>query len=131
MRYWDTSAIVPLLLEQEFSAPVRALLSDDPDMATWWGTSVECASAAARLRREEVLAVSGEERVRELLAVLGASWLEVVPSEEVRDQATRLSRVHSLRAADALQLAAARVWAGGGGGAELVTLDERLALAAR
>jgi predicted nucleic acid-binding protein len=42
-----------------------------------------------------------------------------------------LLRVHVLKAADALQLAAARVWAGDVADGELVTLDERLALAAR
>ena len=36
-------------------------------------------------------------------------WTEVPPIERVRDQASRLLRVHPLRAADALQLAAALV----------------------
>lgn len=131
MRFWDTSAVVPLLLEQEATATVAELLSGDPEMAAWWGTPVECASAAARLRREERLTVVEEERVLELLGELQAAWLEVLPSEEVRTQATRLLRVHPLGAADALQLAAARVWAGPSGVGELVTFDEWLALAAR
>lgn len=131
MRYWETSAVVPLLLEQEATAEVEALLDDDSGMVAWWGTSVECASAAARLRREERLTVQEEQRVLEAAASLRAAWVEVLPSEEVRDRAERLLRVHSLKAADALQLAAARVWAGTPSGAELVTLDERLALAAR
>jgi uncharacterized protein len=131
VRYWDTSAIVPLLVEQEASASVKRLLSDDAEIVAWWGTVVECGSAAARLRREEILTVADEERVLELLAVLRDSWIEVLPSSELRDHATRLLRVHPLRASDALQLAAARTWAGPGMGAELVTFDERLALAAR
>lgn len=131
MRFWDTSAVVPLLLEQEATASVEALLDRDAGMAAWWGTAVECASAAARLRREERLTVGEEERVLDAVAALRAAWVEVIPSEEVRERATRLLRVHSLKAADALQLAAALVWAGTPSGAELVTLDERLALAAR
>lgn len=131
MRFWDTSAVVPLLLEQEATAAVKRLLSGDKEMAAWWGTAVECASAAACLRREERLTVAEEGRVLELLGTLRASWLEVLPSDEVRDQAMRMLRVHALKAADALQLAAARVWAGPAAGAELVTYDERLALAAR
>jgi uncharacterized protein len=131
VRFWDTSAIVPLLLEQESTGVVRGLLDGDPEMAAWWGTVTECASAAARLRREDRLTVREEERVLDLLGLLRASWLEVLPSSEVRDQALRLLRVHPLRAGDALQLAAARVWAGPAAGAELVTFDERLALAAR
>lgn len=57
--------------------------------------------------------------------------LEILPSNAVRDEAARLFRRHSLRAADALQLAAAIVWAGPARGAEFVTRDERLALVAR
>jgi hypothetical protein len=131
VRFWDTSAVVPLLLEQGATAKVEELLSEDPEIVAWWGTAVECASAAARLRREERLTVEDEERVLELVSELRASWLEVLPSEEVRDRAFRMLRLHPLRAADALQLAAAVVWAGGTDGAEFVTFDERLALAAR
>jgi len=70
--------------------------------------------------------------VLRLLGTLRTSWLEVLPSDEVRDEAMRLLRVHALKAADALQLAAAVVLAGGGRSeVALVTFDERLALAAR
>ena len=131
MRFWDTSALVPLLLEQDATAGVQALLSEDPEIVAWWGTPVECASAAARLRREDLLTVADEGRVLASLAVLRDAWLEVLPSEEVRDRASRLLRLHPLRAADALQLAAARTWAGDTDGADFVTYDERLALAAR
>ncbi|MBT8337634.1 MAG: type II toxin-antitoxin system VapC family toxin [Gemmatimonadetes bacterium] len=131
MRFWDTSALIPLLLEQPATATVSALLREDPDVVAWWGTSVECASAAARLRREERLTPVEEDRVLELLGRLQDSWIEVLPSQEVRSRASRLLRVHALRAADALQLAAARVWAGDEAGAAFVTFDERLALAAR
>jgi len=51
--------------------------------------------------------------------------------QEPSDEARRLLRIHAVRAADALQLAAASVRAGPVTGAEFVTLDERLALAAR
>lgn len=131
MRFWDTSAVVPLLLEQEATGSVTKLLSDDPGLAVWWGTVAECATAVARLRREERLTVVEEDRALSAARRLRDAWLEVLPSEEVLDQATRLLRVHPLKAADALQLGAARVWAGDGAGAELVTLDERLSRAAR
>lgn len=131
MRFWDTSGLVPLLLEQETTREVEAFLAQDPDIAAWWGTSIECRSAAARLRREERLTVGEEERVLEIMDALRASWLEILPSEEVRSTAHRLLRVHALTAADALQLAAAIVWAGSSDRAEFVTYDQRLALAAR
>jgi uncharacterized protein len=131
VKYWDTSAVVPLLVEQEASGAVRSVLERDPEMVVWWATAVECASAMARLRREDVLTLAEEERVLELLGTLRSSWVEVLPSAEVRSHAMRLLRVHALRAADALQLAGARVWAGSAAGVELVTFDERLGLAAR
>jgi len=131
VRFWHTSALVPLLLQQWATSEVEALLAEDPDMVAWWGTAVECASAAARLRREERISIREEERVRAAVSSLRAAWVEVLPSEEVRERAMRLLRVHPLKAADALQLAAALVWAGSPRSAELVTLDERLALAAR
>jgi uncharacterized protein len=127
VRFWDTSAIIPLLLEQEASAEVRPLAETDPDMVAWWGTPLECASAVARLRREGVLSLDEEDEVLGALALFREAWVEVLPGAEVQREAMRLLRIHPLKAADALQLGAARVWAG----ADLVTLDERLALAAR
>ncbi|HSJ25022.1 MAG TPA: hypothetical protein VK929_10160 [Longimicrobiales bacterium] len=50
--------------------------------------------------------------------------------EHVRTTAMRLLRTHPLRAADALQLAAALAWAPAPAGDVFVTLDERLATAA-
>lgn len=131
MRFWDTSALVPLLLEQESTRTAMSLLQGDPDIAAWWGTVVECSSAAARLRREEVISPREEERVLAALHDFREAWLEVLPSEEMVRRAQRILRVHALKAADALQLAAAGLWSGDVQGAELVTFDERLRLAAR
>jgi uncharacterized protein len=131
VRFWDTSAVVPLLVDQEATAEVRPLLEGDPKMVAWWGTPVECASAAARLRREGLFTLDEEEAVLALLGLLREAWLEVLPSRELRREAMRLLRTHSLKAADALQLAAALGWTGPSREGELVTLDERLSVAAR
>jgi hypothetical protein len=56
----------------------------------------------------------------------------VIDVESVKAQAQHLLRLHSLRAADALQLAAALEWSGGRPkGRILDSLDERLVIAAR
>jgi len=47
------------------------------------------------------------------LDYMRSRWNEVQPTEEVRERAERLLRIHKLRAADALQLAAALVWCDG------------------
>ncbi len=100
-------------------------------MAVWWTSPVECGSAFARLLREGVLEQDQEARARSILHALGAGWHEVQPTTDLRDQALRLLRVHALRAADALQLAAGLAWSGMPPEGDLVTLDERLGSAAR
>lgn len=131
MRFWDSSALVPLCVDQPESAPAKSLLDEDFHMAVWWGSLVECWSAFARLRRDGVFQVDGEEQARTVLSRLQAGWLEILPSEDLRAQAGRLLRVHSIRAADALQLAAALAWAGESRSGEIVTHDRRLREAAR
>ena len=130
MRFWDSSAVVALILEQPLSARARALLHDDPDVAIWWATPVECASAFARLRREALMDAAEEAAAGRFLDRLQRSWYQVLPGDQVRAQALRVLRLHPLRAADALQLAAALEWAGTPPSATLVTFDERLAEAA-
>lgn len=132
VKFWDASALVPLLLREPSTRHVASVLESDPEVAVWWATPVECASALARLRREERLTSKEESRTLSALDAIRASSHEVQAGEELRRTALRLLRVHPLRAADALQLAAALTWAGSPpfDGAELVTLDDRLGEAA-
>jgi predicted nucleic acid-binding protein len=130
MRFWDSSAVVPLLLEQPLSTRARALLEEDADVVAWWGTPVECASAVARLRREGHLNASEEATALRILERLRRSWYEVLPGDQVRAQALRILRLHPLRSADALQLGAALEWSGTPASGTLVTFDERLATSA-
>ena len=132
MNFWDTSAIIPLLVDEPGSGAMRSLLAADDLMVVWWGTLVECRSAVARRQREGGLAREVASQALERLACLRAAWVEVLPTGEVRDQAIRLLQRHPLRAADALQLGAAGVASGGKPeGMQFVTLDGRLAEAAR
>ena len=71
-----------------------------------------------------------EAAVFRVLERLRETWLEVLPSEEIRRAAGRLLRVHPLRAAGALQLSAALLWAGAPSGHRLVTHNGRLRHAA-
>jgi hypothetical protein len=109
MRYWDASAIVPLLLNEEATNRVLSWLREDPEIMTWWGTEVECASAIARLEREQEQDPGILTRTYQRLQEFSESWIQVQPSEMIRHSAIRLLRVHPIRAADALQLAAALV----------------------
>jgi predicted nucleic acid-binding protein len=131
MRFWDSSAVLPMLVIEPTTSIIRQLLQTDSAMAVWWGTLVECSSGISRLRREDRISIAEESAALELLDTVAASWLEILPGEPVRSSARRLLRVHSLRAADALQLAAALECRSGAGVQEFVTFDERLANAAR
>lgn len=131
MRFWDSSAIVPLLVEERASAEATRLLESDPSIVVWWATPTECASALARREREGLLTPGEARDAFERLDALSNAWQEITPVEPVRTTARRMLRVHPLRAADALQLAAAAIVAEGAPGTlELLTLDERLAAAA-
>lgn len=131
MRFWDSSAIVPLLVKESWTDVVRASWRHDPDITVWWATEVECVSALARLERDGMLDLVGVGEGLARLDALSLAWTEVEPGTRIREHANRLLRTHALRAADALQLAAAIVAAEERPASlRLVTLDERVADAA-
>lgn len=131
MRFWDSSALVPLLVNEASTASVAAAYERDPEIVAWWSTDVECASAIARLERDGLIDPTGVTDALHRLALLSAAWHEIQPTAPIRRVALRLLRVHPLRAADAVQLGSAIV-ASEHEPATLafVTLDERLAAAA-
>jgi predicted nucleic acid-binding protein len=132
LRFWDSSAVVPLLVDEVTTDAMLALVQEDPAVLVWWATEVECVSAIARLERKDDLSSDATLAALERLDALAEGWSEVQPVESARRAARRLLRVHSLRSADALQLAAAVVAAEGQPASlEIVSLDDRLIEAAR
>jgi hypothetical protein len=132
LKYWDTSALVPLLVSQSSTRKVSTLLREDPAIITWWGSRIECDSAIARLERDGGLGPADAVDAFSRLDTLAQSWQEIQPLSALRETARRLLRSHALRAADALQLAAAICAAEGRPATlELASLDERLTLAAQ
>jgi len=127
MRFWDSSAIIPLCLKEKASEAVKGLMKDDENIVVWWTTYIECLSALSRRQREGVLTSGDAAKARSVLSALAAAWSEVQPTELVRLRAERLLSIHPLRAADALQLAAALVWAQETPrGLDFVCLDQNL-----
>lgn len=132
MKFWDASAIIPLCLHQRETPSLKKLAQSDQSIVAWWASPIECLSALARLRREAALSITEEGQAHAVLRALMSSWTEVEPSESVREQAARVLRLHPLRAADSLQLAAAMVWCQGDPShREFVCLDQRLREAGR
>lgn len=109
MRFWDTSAIVPLLVREAGTSRRLSQWKSDPRMTVWWAARLECASALTRLGREGMLQEEALGAALGDLEGLSESWYEVLPTSELRARALRLLRVHPLRTADALQLAAALI----------------------
>ncbi len=132
MRFWDSSAVIPLLVPEQQTEGRKSLLLSDPQMTVWWACRLECASALNRLRREGGLDDQQLSHALSALESLAESWHEVLPTSQLRARAMRLLRVHPLRAADALQLAAALAASSENPATlALLTSDERLAEAAR
>lgn len=131
MRFWDSSAIVPLLVAESSTQALVTAFVRDPELVVWWATEVECVSALARLEREASIDAPAMGEALARLDALALAWHEVQPAARTRQVAVRLLRTHGLRAGDALQLAAAIAAAEDSPGSlPLVTLDARLATAA-
>lgn len=129
--FWDSSALVPLLVPEAASEALTRLLASDGEPVLWWTTPLECQSALQRRHREGALSreqlTAATDRLRQL--VLHADT--IAPTDDLRRRAARVLAVHPLRAADSLQLAAALVWCEEQPqGETLVSLDERLRSAA-
>lgn len=111
MRFWDSSAIVPLCLKESSSGILRRLVAADEDIVVWWATRIECQSALARRRREGDLSEDAVLKAKAVLTALANVWSEVQPGERLRERAERLLMLHPLRTDDAFQLSAALIWA--------------------
>jgi uncharacterized protein len=107
--FWDASALVPLCVPAQNPGNGRRLLGEYAPIV-WWGSALEILGALTRLRRQSFLTDPQFKAARTRLGALGAAWREIQPSDRLRDLAQERLDHHQLRAADALQLAAALVW---------------------
>ena len=127
MKFWDSSALLPLVLVEPGRDALLALLEEDAAILAWWGTRVQCTAAVARREREGALTVTDAGTALERLRALASQWQEILPADAIRTTAERLLRVHPLRSGDSLQLAAAIIAAEHEPATlEFVSLDTRL-----
>jgi len=131
VRFWDTSALVALVVAERATVEVERWLREDPEVVVWTLTRVELLSALARRRRVEPVATRRLLAARREILSAWRRWSEVTAVETVRRYAERIVEIHPVRAADALQLGAALVAAEGDPATlEFVTLDRQQAIAA-
>jgi predicted nucleic acid-binding protein len=132
VKFWDTSALAALVVDEPATPAMRRLVKQDPDVLVWMFTSVELLSVLGRLGRatSELADLLPGARVEAM--DLFRAWAVVAHVEGVRRRAERLVGVHPLSAADALQLGAALLASGDRPETlPIVTLDQVLARAAR
>jgi predicted nucleic acid-binding protein len=131
VRYWDASALVPLLVSEAQTESVRAMLAEDTRIATWVWTSVEMTSAIERRARSGELDRAQRRAALRGLGQLATTWDEVSDVLAVRALAEPLLARHALRAADAAQLGSALLISRElGQNVTFVCLDDRLTDAA-
>ncbi|RLB04965.1 MAG: PIN domain-containing protein [Deltaproteobacteria bacterium] len=109
MIFWDSSALVPLVVKERQSQYCLEILSSDQEMLVWCLSKVEVVSALCRKLREGALDQENFREAKTRLEELLAHAHEVRAIDKVRTRALRLLEVHPLRAADACQHAAALV----------------------
>lgn len=107
--YWDSSALVPLCIQETGSRQAHLQLRKSMPVV-WWGSLVEVHSAIARLHRVGQLDDLGRKGALARLQLLSRGWREILPGDLLRDLAMRLLDLYELRAADSMQLAAALTW---------------------
>jgi predicted nucleic acid-binding protein len=132
VKFWDSSALVPLILEEPHSKACRQLVRTDPTQLVFCFTRTEILSAIWRKRREGLLDATDVQAAEDRLDKLAEHWTEVDSVTPVRDAAEKLLRAHPLRAADSLQLGACvAIFGTHRRDREFVVLDDLLAEAAR
>jgi len=109
MRFWDASAVIPLLVQEEASKYCIRAYRTDRDVLVWTLSKVEIFSALCSRLRDGALGPASFDAATLRMNTFFEGMYEVGAIQRVKDRAMRLLRIHPLRAADALQLAAAMV----------------------
>ena len=109
MKFWDSSALVPLIVDEDETDYCLKILSEDQEMLIWCLSRVEVVSALCRRLREGKLSEPDFQGSKKRLNEFIERAHEVKAIEKVRHRALRLLEVHPLRAADACQLSSALV----------------------
>ena len=125
--FWDSSAVVPLLVPETVSDVMTRHISTDTEPVIWWSTPLECQSAIQRRHRDHPFTAAELTACNDRLRHFVQHADTIAPTDDVRRRAARLLAVHPLRSGDALQLAAALLWSEEQPHGELfVSLDQRL-----
>jgi len=107
--FWDSSALIPLCTRQTQTERATKYF-DSHGVAVWWSTHVEIISVLARLLRMGEIDEDEFRVGKQLALTIATNWVSITPSAKIAAGACSLLELYPLRAADALQLAAALEW---------------------
>jgi len=126
IAFWDASALVPLCTTQPETSQALCLYQGNR-VAVWWATPIEIISALTRLRREGAIRAQDYADGALQAELLASFWRTITPTGSILADARILLERFPLRAADAMQLAAALRWCGGNpDGRVFISFDKRL-----
>ncbi len=129
--YWDTSALLPLCILQPQTTAAQACFARY-EIVTWWATPIEIVSGLNRLERMGTITHSHYLATKPFVQKIVRDFMLVHESAGISKDACALLGLHPLRAADALQLAAAlEACEHQPRGYVFITADRRLADAAK
>lgn len=130
--FFDTSALVPLCIFQPASQTARRAYRRFATCVVAWSTLIEANGAIYRAERTAGLIQRDRQIALQRIRQLQQRWVEILPTDRVRDIALDVIENHDLRAADAIQLASALEWCSGKPrNRHFVCLDRQLAMTAR
>ena len=107
MKFWDSSAIISLLVREPASSWARTLYAGDTAIVAAWTAQIECASAIVRRATEGSLTSDEARKAHQRLAALACEWIEILPTDRLKQEAVRMVSLHGLRTLDSVQMASA------------------------
>lgn len=109
VAFWDTSALIPVFFKEDSSKILSNLFVERVENVIWDLTPIEIFSALCRRQRQKEISTEEFDRAWRAWQLIESKVYQVRSYESVKDRAVRILRIHPLKAADAMQLAAALV----------------------
>ena len=107
VNFWDSSALVPLVVPEKNSLALLDFKESSEMIFTWTLAPVEVLSAFYRLLRTKEISPETHQNAAITWKAVEDALELINETESVKAKAKRILNLHPLKAADALQLAAA------------------------
>lgn len=129
--YAESSAVLAWLLGEERGEPVRRLLAEAESIVTSDLTLVECDRVLVRALHHGQIAEAVAADLRATLNAAALHWYRLRIADEIVERACRPFPGEPVRTLDALHLASALTARAAATGTAVLSLDDRIRLAAR